>query len=220
MENIMTPTGPQDVDINADTIDAPDALFEIEEGHFGPHLPRPNREALLVGAGTVFTLIGFYLPWLTIQQQTFNQGQFGPGATSVTTQIGGWSFASSGLLHAPTGSLNGIGLLLLVGMPALAALLALAMNIIWYRRRATALTCGLALSALGIGLSVLFGESSLTLLLAMIYTFLGGGGVISAQIGFGVPLMYLGYIGLVAGTLTMCARYWRHGAQGSYAATQ
>ena len=192
-------------------VEEPEAAFEIEEGHFGPHLPRPRWEMIFVGAGTLLILLGSYLPWLTLRQQGFSQvSSDGTQSASTTTTIfGGWGFVSQGFLHAQGGSFGGIALVALVGAPALSALVVFAMNVAWYRQRANTLTCAVALSALAIGLCVLFGETTVTLFIALLYSFPGGSGPNVSQIGFGIPLMLLGYVGAASATITMCARYWR-----------
>lgn len=208
----MTLTGPQDTE----AAEPPEASFEIEEGHFGPHLPRPDWELIFAVGGTALILVGFYLPWFILHEQSSSAGPLGPGnQTTTSIPIGGWAFATGTILQGQ--SMLSSGLLLLAGMPVLAALLALAMNIAWYFRRVTPLTCGVALSSMVVGLCVLFGETAVTLLLVLFFGLSNGNGdgPTSIQVGFGVPLLFLGYIGLAAATIAMCARYWRRDAQRS-----
>lgn len=186
-----------------------DASFEIEEGHFGPHLPRPNWEIICSVGGAVMLFIGSYLPWFAITQQGFDQGPNGPGPTTHTIQFGGWGVIFSHPSGTQNVALGVAGFILLIALPAVVGLVAFAMNILWYRHRASAMSCGVAVSALLIGVGLLFAETAVLLLMLVLYTGLSANNALSIQAGYAFPLMYLGYFGLTIATFAMCVGFWQ-----------
>ncbi len=184
-----------------------ESSFVIEQGHFGPHLPRPPWELVASLGGAALILLGFYLPWLTfVEQHLASDGGFtGP---ITTTEFSGWQFSRGYVLSTAVATLSGRGLMALIALPVLAALLALALNILWARRRANGMTCALAICALIVGALVLVVESTYALFLTLLFE--TSTVVTTVQIGLGLPVMYLGYIALAAANLAICMDFWRH----------
>jgi hypothetical protein len=187
-----------------DPAETPESSFEIEEGSLSSQFPRPNWEMLSGVAGAILIGAGFCLPWMTIQ----GQGGGPDGPPAATTVISGWMYATASFSRQPSDVLTSYMTLLLIGIPVLAAVVALYVNALWYRKRLTPFLCGISLAAIFIGAFVLFAESFF-----LIVEITGAAGGQGAAAGPGMPLMFFGYFALAASSFTMNLTYWRQQGQ-------
>jgi len=116
--------------------------------------------------------------------------------------------ATAGFTRQPSDVLTSYTTFLLISIPVLAALAALYVNVMWYRKRLTPLLCGISLAAIFIGIFMLLAESFF-----MIVEITGAAGGQGTLAGPGLPLMYIGLFALAANSFTMNLTYWRDARQ-------